>query len=144
MDRINIYVSYNGDDVTTQTIVTNWASIVHTLTDIMVWEGGSNNDAQKALLIRSADIIVLISSGRYSKTLERETVACSTAGKACYILAAGDRAAPPEPFLPGVHVFNIWDANAIKTARDLVGEMPCQPQRVHSVLTSLISLLYLE
>lgn len=142
--RKRVYISYNKEDATTETIAINWASIVHCLTDILVWDGACCTDEQKGILLRDSDIVVLVSSGRFSRTLERETVACSTAGKPCIVLAAGDRAAPPEPCLPGIHVFNVWDANALATAREIVAVLPCQPQRVHSILTSLVALLYLE
>lgn len=138
-----IYVSWNPHDATTRTIVTNWAGIVHVLTQMVVWESGEY-DGEKSILIAQADIVVLIISGRMSKSIEREMVAASTVGRTVVCLCAGDRATPPEPHLPGVHVFDLWLANPVATARNLLAVLPCQPQRTHSVLAALVALLYLE
>ena len=139
----HIYVSWNPTDTTTKTIVTNWAGIVHILTDVVVWEAG-HSDKDKSILLAQADIIVLIIFGKYSRSIEREMVAASIAGKQCFCLCAGDSATPPEPHLPGVHVFDVWEANAVATARNLIAEMPTQPQRIQSILAELVALLYLE
>ena len=139
----NIYVTWNPNDTTTQTIVTNWAGIVHILTDVVVWEAG-HSEQDKSILLAQADIILLIVVGKFSRSIEREMVAASIAGKQCFCLCAGDRATPPEPHWPGVHVFDVWEANAVATARNLIAEMPLQPQRIQSILAALVALLYLE
>jgi hypothetical protein len=139
----NIYVSWNPRDATTRTIVTNWAGIVHILTDVVVWESGEY-EADKSILIAQADIVVLIVSGKMSNSIEREMVAAYSAGRVVVCLCAGERATPPEPHLPGVHVFDLWEANAVATARNIITEIPCQPQRIQSILAALVALLYLE
>ena len=139
----HIYVSWNPRDTTTRTIVTNWAAIVHILTDVVVWESGEY-EADKNVLIAQADIIVLILSGKMSNSIEREMVAAYSVGRVVLCLCAGERAMPPEPHLPGVHVFDLWESNAVATARNIIAEMPFQPQRVSSILAALIALLYLE
>lgn len=94
-------------------------------------------------LIGAAKYVVVVSTGKPGRMMEQEMTFAAMKGKTIIVLGYGERCAPPEPLLPGVAYFDLWETNTAAAIRHVTEHMRAD-QSTDALMGVLISLMYLN
>lgn len=95
------------------------------------------------LRICEAKYMVVVSTGKLGRMVEQEMTFAAMKGKPIVVLGYGERCAPPEPLLPGVAYFDLWETNTAAAIRHVTEHMRAD-QTTDALMGVLISLMYLN
>lgn len=93
--------------------------------------------------IVAANYMVVVSTGKLGRMVEQEMTFAAMKGKPIIVLGYGERCAPPEPLLPGVAYFDLWETNTAAAIRHVTEHMRAD-QATDALMGVLISLMYLN
>lgn len=100
------------------------------------------NEMETTTRILESKYMVVVSTGRLGRMVEQEMVFAATQGKKVIVLGYGERCAPPEPLLPGVSYFDLWETNTAAAIRHVTEHLYAD-QSTDAIVAILVSLMYL-